>query len=195
MANDVHMLIMQGTCAGEFWETVQHYESSVASGPNPVGTSTNLINGFLANCQTPLQNCIAADCFITGYKAKRVNNGGGPTVMFPQTPAPGAVAGTSVSSALAYCITTRFSNGTAWRTGRWFIPGIPESVLTGNGYSAGGISNMADFIDAMQTFSEGGNGFVFGTWSELSGGVFHSPAYVALSPKIGIQKRRLLPVM
>lgn len=194
MANDVYQLIIVGNCAGEFFETVQHYESGVSGGIDPAGSALHLIDGFQANVETSLQGVLAEDVNITGYKAKRVNNGGGPTVLRPIVAVPGTIVSTSATSGTAAVIVSRYSQGGRWRTGRWFLPGIPESVLTGNQFSAGYITDVAALIAANQTFTETGSTFTFGVWARKTS-TFFAPTYVALSPKPGIQRRRLLPVM
>ena len=194
MANDVYMLIMQGTCAGEFWETVQHYESNTSGAPNPVAVASNLIAGFQGQVQPDVLAIMADDTEITGYKAKRVNNGGSPTVMLPITPIAGSVAGTSCTSATASCIVSSFSHAGKFHTGRWFIPGLPEGDLAGNTFSAGHIAACATLVVDNATFTNGGATFTYGVWSPKFS-LFFVPAYVALSPKPGIQRRRLLPVM
>lgn len=194
MANDVHQLIMVGNSAGEFFETVQHFEASQSMSADPVTASNNLIAGFIANVQGPLLDVMAADTSIVGYKSKRVNNGGGPTVMFPITPVPGNVAGTSATSGTAYVIVNRFSHSGAFKTGRWFIPGVPEANLTGNHFTAGAISDVATMIASLESFSSGSIGYTYGTWSPKFT-LFFIPTYLALSNKVGIQRRRLLPVL
>ncbi len=193
MANDVYRLIVRGNCDGQFWETVQHYSSNVASASDPVTTAGNLITGFISEVEPQLADMLAVDNEITGYSAKRVNNGGSPTVMRPITPVVGTVAGTSATAAVAYCIVNEYSHLSAFKTGRWFIPGIPETYLVGNGYAAGGISSSINLINANATFTEGGDIFHWGTWSRTYS-LFFLPTYVHLSSKVGIQRRRLTPV-
>lgn len=194
MANDVYQLVMIGTCAGEFWETVQHWEGNLASGADPVGAADALIDGFITTPQPSLREVLATDCFITGYKAKRINNGGGPTVLHPLTPVAGLVTGTSASSATSICIISWFQHLMKFRTGRWFLPGIPEASLDGNHLTAGAISDVATFIADMSSIVSSPFTFTFGTWSGTHN-LFHTPLYIAPSNKVGIQRRRLQPVL
>ena len=116
MAKDVYSLVMRGTCSGEFWETIQHYESSNTSAVDPVTAASNLIAGFRSNVEPDINAIQAADNFVTGYSAKRVNNGGSPTVMLPIAPVAGAVAGTSATCALAYLIVGEYATMMRFRT-------------------------------------------------------------------------------
>lgn len=193
MANDVYRLIIRGNCSGEFWETVQHYQSHASMASDPVTAADHCISAWVAGVQTDFVAILAADNVINGFSCKRVNNGGSPTVMRPIAPVPGDVTGTSASSALAYLIVSEYSYSGKFRTGRWFIPGIPELYLEGNGYTAGAILAVADVIGDNSTIASGGDTFDWGVWSREHT-LFSLPTYAHLSPKIGVQRRRLLPV-
>jgi len=194
MANDVHQLIIAGLSAGEFWETVQHYACDATSSTNPVSDSQSLIDGFRANVESELCNAISENTSIFGYKAKRVNNGGGPTVIEPVVGVAGQEAGDQLPAANCYCLTSRYSQAGKWRAGRWFIPGIPEGLTTGNGYTAPAIALIADLVIANSSFTSTPRDWAFGVWAGATD-TFFPPTYVNLSPKIGIQRRRLLPVL
>lgn len=193
MANDVYQLIIRGTCSGEFWETVQHYQAHAAMATDPVTACSHLIAAFQNTVEGSLQDLLAADNAILGYSAKRVNNGGSPTVMLPIAPILGNVAGTSATAAVAYLIVSEYSFSGKFRTGRWFIPGIPETNLVGNGYTAGAIADVGTLVGVNSTIANGGDTFDWGVWSRTHT-AFFLPTYAHLSSKVGIQRRRLLPV-
>lgn len=192
MANDVYQLVIAGNCAGQFWEMTPHFQSNVDTSPNPVGAATNLIDGFIASAQDSLLDCLSTDTNITGYKSKRVNNGGGPTVMKPITPAGGTEATTSATSATAGCIILSYQHLMKFHAGKQFLPGIPEGFLTGNDYTAAYISLVNAYLGNVSSFSQGGNSFTLGVWSRKFS-LFFAPQFQGLSHKPGIQKRRLLP--
>lgn len=192
MANDVYQLVMRGNCAGQFWETIQHYASQVDTAADLVSVASRLIQGFRGNVENFVAALLAADNSITSYSAKRVNNGGSPTVMLPITPVVGAVAGTSATSAIAYLIVSEYQHSGKFRTGRWFLSGIPEASLVGNGYTAGAISDAGDLITENSGFSQTPDVFTWGVWSRTHS-LFFPPIYAHLSPKVGVQRRRLLP--
>jgi len=194
MANDVHQLTIAGLCGGEFWETVQHYACDATSSADPVSDSASLITGFRANVETELLACMATATNIYGYKAKRVNNGGGPTVLVPIVAVDGAQDEDQLPASNGYCITSRYSNGTEWRAGRWFIPGIPESFVDQNQFNASAIAAIADLVIANSGFTSTPRTWAYGTWAG-SVSTFFPPVYVNLSPKVGVQRRRLLPVL
>jgi len=193
MANDVYSLIIRGTCSGEFWETVQHYQSTVTGAGNPVVVADALITAFRAHVESDLTALLGDDNFIIGYSTRRVNNGGSPTVMRPIAPVAGQQSSESATAALAYLIVSEYSHSGQFKTGKWFIAGIPENNLAGNGYTAGAIADAGTLITSNASFAGGGDTFTWGTWSRTYS-LFFTPQYAHLSAKIGIQKRRLLPV-
>lgn len=194
MANDVHQIIGAGFLNGQHFEIVQHFEANVAMSADPVLVSNNLISGWKSVVEPELLNMCSNELSMIGYKAKRVNNGGGPTVLLPQAAVPGAVASQALPSAMAYLFTLRYPQAGKWRAGHLFMPGIPESFSEENGYTATAISLATDFLNAILTFSEGGIGYTWGTWAATAG-VFFPPSYAALAPKIGVQRRRLIPAL
>jgi len=193
MANDVYALIIRGTCSGEFWETVQHYQSTVANAGNPVVIADALITGFRASVENDFLQLLGDDNFVLGYSARRVNNGGSPNVMRPITPAAGSISSTSCTAALAYLIVSEYSHSGQFKTGKWFIPGIPEVNLVGNGYTAGAITDVGTVITDNAAIAGGGDTFTWGVWSRTYN-LFFTPQYAHLSAKVGVQRRRLLPV-
>jgi len=193
MANDVYQLVMRGESRGQFWETIQHYRSGVDTAANPVAAAANLIQGFKDNVENFVVAMMSEECQITGYTAKRVNNGGSPSVLEPQTGLPGDIASDPLPAANAYLINSAYSHMSQFRTGKWFIPGIPESLIDGQEYAAGAITAAGDLIAAVVGFTEGGDTFAYGVWSRTYS-LFFVPTYIQLSPKVGVIRRRLLPV-
>lgn len=194
MANDVYQLVMRGNCRGQFWETVQHYQAGVASAVNPVAAADNLITGFRDEVEVNILAIMSEECELTGYTAKRINNGGSPSVLEPITPVPGDIASDPLPAANGYLINGAYSHMSQFRTHKWFIPGIPESLIDGQSYAAGALTGVATLIGSNASFSSGGDAFTWGVWSRTYN-VFIIPSFTQLSPKVGIIRRRLLPVL
>lgn len=195
MANDTYQLVIAGHTAGEFWENVLHFRNELTNGPNPVQNAGELIFQFQSVAEDALADCLATDCSITGYKCKRINNGGGPYVMKPQTAVPGTVTGTSATSAAAQLLTAPFTRASKWFTGKIFLPSVPESALTGNTLSTPQIALLQAFIDLLKLGFDGDAGhWDYVIWSKDVALPF-LPFDVNVSAKIGIQRRRLTPVM
>jgi len=193
MANDVYQLVMRGNSRGQFWETIQHYQAGVASAANPVAAATNLIDGFRGDVEDKITAMMSEECEITGYTAKRVNNGGSPSVLEPISAVPGDIASDPLPAANGYLINGAYTHSGKFRTCKWFIPGIPESLIDGQSYAAGALSAAATLISSNGSFTSGGDSFTWGCWSRTHN-LFIIPSFVQLSPKVGIIRRRLLPV-
>jgi len=193
MANDVYQLVIRGNCRGQFWETIQHYQAGVASAANPVAAANNLIAGFRSDVEAFVLAMQSEECEILGYTAKRINNGGSPSVLEPITPVQGDIASDPLPAANGYLINGAYSHSGKFRTCKWFIPGIPESLIDGQAYAAGALTAAADLISVNALISSGGDSFTWGCWSR-SFTLFIVPTFVQLSPKVGIIRRRLLPV-
>jgi len=194
MANDVYQLVMRGSSRGQFWETVQHYQAGVASAANPVAAAQNLVDGFRGDVEPAVTALMSEECEITGYTAKRINNGGSPSVLEPISAVPGDIASDPLPAANGYLINGAYSFASQFRTCKWFIPGIPESLIDGQSYAAGALTAAANLISQNASFTSGGDSFTWGCWSRTNS-VFIIPSFVQLSPKVGIIRRRLLPVL
>jgi len=194
MATDVYQLTALGQSAGQFFENVLHFTNGVTSSPDPTTAANDLIAAFQSECEPQLSDCLSTDSSITGYKAKRINNGGSPTIAVPQTPVPGTTAGTASTSATASLLLVPFIRSGKFYTGKVFIPGLSESVLTGNVIGAGQRSNVETFAGAMESFSLGSGTWQFVIWSRTVSLPFF-PYDFNVSAKVGIQRRRLRPVM
>jgi len=138
---------------------------------------------------------MAADSSITGYKCRRVNNGGGPVVAVPQTAAPGTVASTSATSATAAMLKMPFQRTGKWYNGKMFIVGLAESMLTGNAITGALPGTVGIFAQALlDGFTETPHTWQFVIWSRTVSLPF-IPFNITLNSKVGIQRRRLRPVM
>lgn len=195
MPNDVHQLVAIGQSGGEFWEFVQHWVANVANSGTPADDSLDLISSFQAGAQTEFLACLPSQVNITGYKCKRVNNTGGPTAMLPITPAPGTRSGNLAVGCNGPCIVSSYNNNVRWTTGRWFLPGIIQGDVASNHIASGLVTAVNNFISAFTaTFVGGSRSWDFVIWSREFAVPF-GPDAVDISLKVGIQKRRLLPVV
>lgn len=194
MATDVYQLTVVGQSAGQFFENVLHFTNGVTAGPDPTTESANLIDAWQTLVQDILVDALCVDTSITGYKAKRINNGGSPTIAVPQTAVPGTVAGTSATSATASLIIIPFIRAGKFYNGKIFWPGLSESVLAGNVISAPQRAALGLVSDAMASMVFSPNTWDFVIWSRTVSLPF-VPYDFTVSAKVGIQRRRLRPVM
>jgi hypothetical protein len=195
MANDVYQLVIVGQSAGQFYENVLHFKNGSTNDPDPVAGASSLIEGFVNTLQDSLVDCMCVDTSITGYKAKRVNNGGGPTVAEPQVSVPGTVSGTSATSATASLLLVPFVRSSKFYSGKVFIPGLSESMLAGNVISGTLITLLDSFANNLaSSFTQTPHTWDYVVWSRTVSLPF-TPFDITVSAKVGIQRRRLKPVM
>lgn len=195
MANDVYQLTIVGQSAGQFFENVLHFKNGSTNDPDPVAAASSLIEGFVNTLQDSLLDCMCVDTSITGYKAKRVNNGGGPTVAEPQISVPGTVSGTSATSATASLLLVPFVRSAKFYTGKMFIPGLSESMLAGNVISPTLVTLLDTFSNNLASaFTSSPYSWDYVIWSRTVSLPF-VPFDINVSAKVGIQRRRLKPLM
>lgn len=193
MAQDVYQLTLLGTSAGQFFENVTHWQSNETSGADPVAAAAGLVSGWVGNVHDPYLDCCCVDTFLNGFKAKRVNNGGGPTYALAQTPAAGTVSGTSATSATASLLKMPFQRSGKWYNGKMFIPGLSESVIAGNVISGGQLGFLGTLATTLIAgFTSSPFSFDPVIWSRTVSLPF-VPYDIVTSGKIGIQRRRLIP--
>jgi len=194
VATDVYQLIVVGQSAGQFFENVLHFTNGVTAGSDPTTAATQLIDDFIVMVQDSLIDCLCVDTSITGYKAKRINNGGSPTIAMPQTAVPGTVSGTSATSATSPLVLIPFQRSGKFYTGKIFLPGLSESKLAGNVIDSSLVSLINIFTNNLESFSDSGPTWDFVIWSRTVSLPFF-PYDFSVSAKVGIQRRRLKPVM
>jgi len=195
MANDVYQIDVLGVVDGQPWAIVLHYESTVANTTNPLLAATHLVTAFRGDVEDDLTTLLADNCTITGYKAKRVNNTGGPQYLNPITPVSGGFGATCDVPSISGVVLSYYVAGGKTRSGRIFLPGLPNTAYITGAFQAGFKSSVDAFIAALNsTITSGGDTFQFGIWAAAST-TFHLGSPIALSGHLGTQRRRLLPVM
>lgn len=193
MANDVYQLSILGSSAGQFFENVQHFASNETSGSDPVAAAAALVSGWIGNILAPYVDCLCVDSNVSGFKAKRINNGGGPMYATAMTPEPGVVAGTSATSATASLMMLPFTRSGKWYNGKMFIPGLSESVLAGNVIAPAQVSALGTLATTLIAgFTSSPFSFDPVVWSRVVSLPF-IPYDIVVNGKVGIQRRRLLP--
>lgn len=195
MANDVYSLSILGLAEKQAWESVLHFESTVANASDPLTKAEHLVDAFNTAVLDALSECMGTDTEITGYKAKRVNNTGGPQYLAPIAAVGGDFGTVCVVGSIGGVILSYYTQGTKTRTGRWFLPGFPSEVYDDGVFAAGFKTKVAALITALTgTLTASGASFHFGVWAAKTT-TFYAPSIVKLSGHLGTQRRRLLPLI
>lgn len=195
MANDVYQFNILGLAENQPWESVLHFESNVANSTTPLTVASNLVAAFGASVQTTFRACLADDALITGFKSKRVNNTGGPQLLDPISPVTGSFGDNSHVASISGVVLSYYTQGTKTRTGRWFLPGLPDTAYDDGVFSSPYKAAVAAMISAITgTLTSGGSTFHFGVWAAKTT-TFMLPSLVKLSGHLGTQRRRLVPLI
>lgn len=208
--NDVYQLNIAYQMDGEFMENVLHYQDT-ASGvsTNPEAQAGALVSAFQTSVQAAMLGCLPTTLQVLGYRARRVNNTGGPTYVLP-TPALFGTAGIAgcVSTRLCALLTldyyeshTPFNpathRGPSWRHGSIYLP-IPNTWYVDNQFIAGVGGNYNTFINSLtfaitSTFGSGTITAQNGVWSKKYSTFYTSTAIWELQPTAASVKKRILP--
>ncbi len=195
MANDVYQLNIVGNAESQYWESVLHFQSGTANASQPLTVASHLVAAFIASVQTAFRACLGEDANVVGYRARRVNNTGGPQHLHPITPVPGTYGDDCTVSSIGGVILAYYTQGTKTRSGRWFLPALPKTAYDNGVYDALYATNTDALITAINgTITSSGDSFNFGVWARKTK-VFFPPTLVMRSAHLGTQRRRLLPVM
>jgi hypothetical protein len=198
MANDVALLQVVGAVANEPCEIILAFEASVANSNTPATLVSGLVTVVPTWFQTELLDCLPDDWETFGYKAKRVNNTGGPSQTLPTAGLAGTRGANSISSGQGpvalWPYHDALSTPPAWRTGRTFIPGIAAGDLAENDILPALTLAVQLWQSTIMTPKTDGNGvtWTFVLWSRKNSVKYDINA-TAVSGVIGTQRRRLHP--
>jgi len=197
MALSVYQLTILGNLGGQFVENLVHVESDTETGTeNPVSHAQAAIIAWRSAIESAFMDTLPTDYDLIGYKCKRVNNGGGPMVAQPVGSTPGTRTGVLVEQAAGPCVIFPYSHAGAFHTGRLFLAGVTATDCIDGAIQpalAGNVGVLAGLLNS--TFDDGtGHAFNFVIWQRKFS-LAIGPLLGTVSLKVGIQRRRLTPVM
>lgn len=201
MANDVLEFSIVGAVAGEPAEMILHFEGDAANAGDPVTLAQQAIPAIQTVWQADLMAALPDDFVLAGYKARRVNNTGGPTAALPVAGINGGRGANSVSSGQGPVLILNYFDSVGvpnrWRTGRIFLPGIADGDLVQNVLQAGlegALTTLLTHVGASTAADAGGHVWTHKVWSRKNLRVFTINGRIA-SGVIGTQRRRLHPAL
>jgi len=193
MPNDVIQLEILGSAAGEPTANILHYERGTGSS-SVMDMLVDFVDAWQAANEPAWMACCAADWQLLGYKAHRVNNGGSPTHAKPVASTFGTSSGNVVQASAGGLINAFYTNAGKTRAGKIFMPAAADQDILDNSVQTGYRANLNTLIGQLNTTVTGtGNSYGFVIWSRK----FNLPLvpfFVEVSAKVGVQRRRLLPV-
>lgn len=200
MANDVHVLAVAYAAAGEFMENVMHFQNvATMISATPETDSLALATAFQTTLQSLWLACMTPDVQLLGYRARRVNNTGGPSAVVPATSGlVGTVSGSTIDNTrdAAVLYGDYYDSGATkprWRSTRIFLGGVPSTWMVDNVWITAAVTAYQAVCTALQSPIGSSPQFKYGAWS-VKEGAFYTPAGAPeLSPYMGSLKRRIIP--
>jgi len=199
MAAQTYQLVITGNLAGQFVQTVLHYEMEDSGFANKLLAAKGLIDGWLAASKDSEWLAMLPDSYVLmSIKSRCVSVPGSPE-WIDTTPATGAgTFGTGIVSSSSGPVLIWYTSSGPKTKGRTFLPGI------GNDKNVAGslpIAVVSDLIEAAETYranfpSVGGGAvaviFVVAKATDLT--IRYSVIGVNVSKDVGVQRRRQLPI-
>lgn len=198
MAADVIEFTILGSTAGQPVANILHYQSDGADPEDdPIPECKNFIDAWETEMMTEYCAMLPTNFHIHGFKARRVNNTGGPTASKPKTGVDGGRGEDALVSGNGPVIIGNYFSGDKWKTTRLFVPGIAIGDVEGNSFSAGLITAVNAFIDKYKLpVSVVADGKVWspGSYQRAAPNAFNVIDSYAVSLIVGTQRRRYRPV-
>jgi len=196
MATRTYQLIPSYNVAGQFAQSVWHWQFDDAGFTTTKDAATALINAFDAARRTTLRACLPTDTTLISYRA-RLRTGTGGFNAFVPISATNAGTRTGVQSASALNpVVVFFPLNPSHGRAKWFVPGISETDIEDgrytNAFQTAMITNLGTLFDPLTLSGGGGPTATFG-WFAKSANTFRVATTAILSLNLGTQRRRMRP--
>jgi len=196
MATRTYQLVPTFNCAGQFAQSVWHWQFDDAGFPTTKGAAQALINAFDAARRTALRACLPTDTTLISYRARQINAQGGFNAYTPiSSTNAGSRTGTQSASALNPVV-VHYPLVPSHGRGKWFIPGVSESDIEDGRFTstyAGAIAAALSTLFDPLTLTGGGSPIATFGWFSKSANTFRTPIASLLSLNLGTQRRRMRP--
>lgn len=201
MSNTTYETVFSGILASEFVQTVMHWQLDEPGSPSPpfqVAKDLGMTIAGAVNFAEKFCGALPEDYTMKSIRTRRVSDGGGPTHIVLQA----GIATTtgqrtgSISSAQVCPMIIWIPTTSPDKTGRTFMPGVSEDDIDEMQIVSGLIAALEVVIDA---YIAGGTTDVLsipyqGAIYRRGGPTTDLVADGYVSPRIGTQRRRLIPV-
>jgi hypothetical protein len=196
MASHVYQLIPTFNCAGQFAQSVWHYQFDDAGFTTSKAAAQALITAFDTAKRTALRAFLPTDTSLIAYRARAIKTAGG---FNAYTPISSTNAGTrtGVQSASALNpVVIHYPLTPSDGRGKWFIPGVSETDIEDGRFTAAYVAAiqtlLTTFFGDLTLVGGGGPVANFG-WYSAVGNSFIRPTLSSLSLNLGTQRRRMRP--
>jgi hypothetical protein len=196
MATRTYELIPSFNTAGQFAQSVWHYQFDDAGYTTTQEAARALIDRWDTVNRTGLRACLPSDVTLISYRARLRGGIGGFNAFVPVTSTnTGSRSGTQSASALNP-VAIFYPFDPSHGRGKWFIPGVSETDIE-DGRFTGTYRNAINtqinaIFDPIVLAGGGGPTATFG-WFAITANAFRIATSAALSPNLGTQRRRMRP--
>jgi hypothetical protein len=196
VANHIYTLVPSFNTAGQFAQSVFHYQFDDAGFSTTKAAASALIAAFDAARRTSLRACLPTDVTLISYRSAALNAVGGFNAFVPVTSTNvGTRTGTQSASALNPVV-VHYPLTPSQGRGKWFIPGVAEADIEDgrytNTYASAITTILSTLFDPLTLTGGGGPTATFG-WFARSANAFRQPVVSLLSLNLGTQRRRMRP--
>lgn len=200
MSLETYELVVSGTLAGQFVQTIWHVNVNNTGSTHPYTMAEDILATLDATVSFFDKWCdlLPTSYLITSARCRRILSGGGPTAILlgsALSDSSGNRTG-NISSAQVNPVLVWITDPRPDRTGRTFVPGISETDIDAMVYTSPWIAVAQLFITALTggfTTDTSGDSANFGVYRRILN-VSDSIDFGRISPVVGTQRRRLHPV-
>jgi len=197
MADKVYSAVIAGVLGNQSVANVLNYVLTEGDG-DPVALAEALIDALEAGLFDSYCDCLPVAYKMTSVKCKRVSIPGGPTVVRIMGPTDhvGTRTGEVSTTAAGPVILSQGTNGVKYLSAKIFLPGVSETDIAVNTFTAGLLTALTGFKDTLEgelplAGSLGAANYIIynrtlKTWIDVSN--------TKISLKPGIQRRRMVPI-
>jgi len=191
MATDYYRVRLQGLHQTEYNECVMHFRGVNLTVADYMTNAADLLASIENNVVGPWLDMLPASYQLLRFSASKASVGGGGEVntIYQVDEAPGTVSGGAASQQLCPVVLLIPPMGIK-TAGKFFLPCIAESQITGNAVNATWLTNLG----LLMTQLIGGFAASSITWDQVvysrKNGTFSEVIDYSVSPIVGFQRRR-----
>lgn len=200
MPTETYQAVLTGNISGQYVQTVTHWNVDNSGSVDPYTMAEDIANGLggASGWIDLLMAVTPAGYTATSVRVRRVSAGGGPTAikLGPTfTDFTGDRTG-AIQSYQANPVVIWITTPNPAKVGKIFIPGLSETDADAGAYTSGFATAVGSFITgsiAVFNTPSSGDPYQLVVWRRQTSAANDVTAG-RLSPMIGIQRRRALPV-
>jgi len=203
--SQIFNLVAAWSGVGQLFENVLHYQVEETGTHSPEDYANGLIEAWKTAVLPDWQDCISTDVELVSLRSKRISGAGSTTVIqaYASGTYPGTIGASIDNTALAGILefpyfappSVAFPSGRT-NIGKIFVGGMPDSATTQNTINSTERTLLTTLMNTIVVPITIGVPAVTATYVvyNRSTKTAHVPVGKSIALKIGIQKRRLIPV-